>query len=154
MERGKWLLLILSAFMLVFAGCGEDKTSYEGDTGSSTTSQTPETGQSLFISSCQTNGCHPNAASLANTSATVIRAKNMAPGLTDAQLQKIVDYLATHGTTTPTGNGETLYKATCQKCHTTAFIAGTTVNAIKSSGMSYSLTDAQLQSIVDYAKSK
>ena len=79
----------------------------------------------------------------------------MSMGLSDAQLQTIVDYLATIATPTPTTppattGGQAQFTTSCGSCHTAASLTGTTLTAIKGANMSMGLSDAQLQTIVDY----
>lgn len=54
---------------------------------------TEETGKSLWNSNC--SGCHNVASAMAGITVSDIKSNSMTYGLTDAQLQKIVDYLNT-----------------------------------------------------------
>lgn len=53
-------------------------------------------------------------------------------------------------TTTTQLNGETQFEDNCMECHTAASKSKLPLAGIKASGMTFKLTDAQLQAIVDY----
>ena len=84
--------VILSAFLVVFNGCSiENKTLYEKAASDSTTA-TSLSGKDQFEESCME--CH-TAESKSKLPLAGIRASGMTFKLNDAQLQAIVDYLAT-----------------------------------------------------------
>lgn len=88
MKSGTYVFSIMMALCLFLAGCGEDKTIYEN---AGTTPSTDSEGKILFSDKC--SGCH-TASSLTGTTVVKIKDSNMAYGLTDAQLQLVVEYLA------------------------------------------------------------
>lgn len=88
MKSSTYVFSIMLTMCLFLAGCGEDKTIYENTV---TTPSTDSEGKTLFNNKC--SGCH-TASSLTGTTAVKIKDSNMTYGLTDAQLQLVVEYLA------------------------------------------------------------
>jgi uncharacterized lipoprotein YajG len=112
MKKTSYLYLVaLAACLLVFAGCGDESTDESASTTTNTTGTTSSTsststsststttnpnaspGEVLYNTSCLS--CHSPASSLRKTTLSAIKGASMSMGLTDAQLQEIVDYLAT-----------------------------------------------------------
>ena len=93
MKLNIYLLVgILSASLAMFSGCAtENRTIYEKATSGSKTT-TPLAGKAQFEDSCME--CH-TVASKSKLTLAGIKASGMTRKLNDAQLQAIVDYLAT-----------------------------------------------------------
>jgi len=144
--------MALCVWLVVSSGCGND------DNKSSATppdSPAAKTGQQLYAQACQE--CH-TAAALSFVTTTLIKEKSMTFGLNDAELVKLVAYLAP---TTPPDQGgsdidagKALYNSKCLSCHANpSLLSSATLDLITSKKMTYGLSDTELQKVVTYLSS-
>jgi mono/diheme cytochrome c family protein len=194
MKLNKYLLLVvLSAFILVLAGCGADKTENETtyDGGGSSTGTTPNaftftnmtgvqlgatvTSNSITVSGITqavpisvTGGSYSIGTGDFTTSAgtvtngqtvTVQQTASASNSTTTTTTLTIGGVSASFNVTTVAAagggggnaaNGQTLFTSTCSACHTATSLANTTLTAIQSASMTHGLSTAQLQDIVAY----
>lgn len=93
MNLNAYVFSVTLAMCLLLSGCGEDKIIYDNGFSNTSTATNTKSGKTLFDDTC--SGCHTAASLSGTTVASIKNKKDMSYGLTDAQLQLVVDYLAT-----------------------------------------------------------